>query len=261
MISLTQPDPSLCTREQVQAYFDNTLVDRYLHLHYAAPDNDLDPLLRHGMGFPARMATRTVLAAQANGVHFGRVLDVGCAVGGVSFALSAHFAEVVGVDNSDRFIDTAWELARRGRHNYEVIESGDDRTTMTAVVSPYAHRDRVRFEVADVTRLDAELGVFDVVVVSDVLCRLRQPRDFVARLTDLVEPGGLIVFATPWSWGIEHTPRPEWIDGFDELAACLSAEHELVSRSTETTTLRLHARRYEVIFPELTVWRRRPAQS
>ena len=44
-----------------------------------------------------------------------RVLDLGCAVGGASFALSRTFGRVVGLDYSQAFVDAANALKARAR--------------------------------------------------------------------------------------------------------------------------------------------------
>ena len=41
-----------------------------------------------------------------------RALDLGCAVGRASFELARYFEDVVGVDYSQAFVDTANELKR-----------------------------------------------------------------------------------------------------------------------------------------------------
>jgi len=92
-----------------------------------------------------------------------RALDLGTGTGGAAFAIARRFpeAEVVGADISDRMI----EQARRN--------ATDDL------------RNRVRFEVADASKLPYEDGAFDLVGLSnmipffDELERVTAPRGFL----------------------------------------------------------------------------------
>jgi SAM-dependent methyltransferase len=243
-------------------YESEEMLDRYLLLHYGTVSESLaDGLPRESVGFPQRIAERLVRVARDHDVPLRRALDAGCAVGGATFALSKHFDEVVGIDASRRFIDAATRLARTGTLAYLRRDGAGRTSPLTATVEPRARRDRTRFEWGDLTDLDSGLGAFDALLVSNVLCRLSRPRAFLDRLTSLLLPGGVVLFATPWSWSDEHTPESQWVDGVEALADALGPEYQLIGRDDELATLRIHARRYEVIRPEITIWHRDRAST
>jgi ubiquinone/menaquinone biosynthesis C-methylase UbiE len=95
-----------------------------------------------------------------------RALDLGTGTGGAAFAIARRFpeAEVVGADISDRMIEQA-------RRNVT-----DDL------------RNRVRFEVADASKLPYEDGAFDLVGLSNMI-------PFFDELDRVLAPGGLLIFA------------------------------------------------------------------
>jgi SAM-dependent methyltransferase len=95
-----------------------------------------------------------------------RALDLGTGTGGAAFAIAKRFpdTEVVGVDLAEQMI----EQARRNL--------------------PEALRDRVRFEVADASKLPYGDGSFDLVGLSNMI-------PFFDELDRVVAPGGFLIVA------------------------------------------------------------------
>lgn len=56
------------------------------------------------MSFPQKNATMLSDMARQSGAAMGRVLDLGCSVGGGSFELTRNYKEVVGIDISSRCV-------------------------------------------------------------------------------------------------------------------------------------------------------------
>jgi len=102
-----------------------------------------------------------------------RVLDVGCASGALGAALKARQeCEVVGVELEEAYAqDAASRLDRVVNADLEELSARDD--------------------------LEAELGRFDCLVAGDILEHLREPRQVLARLATLLEPGGTAVISLP----------------------------------------------------------------
>ena len=95
-----------------------------------------------------------------------RALDLGTGTGGAAFALARRFpaAEVVGADLAEGMI----EEARRNR--------------------PDELRDRVRFELADASKLPYEEGSFDLVGLSNMI-------PFFDELARVLAAGGFLIVA------------------------------------------------------------------
>ena len=253
-------------------YDTNELLFQYLTLHFAtAAETAPGPMIHPDVvNFPRRTAEAISAAAARYGVETSRALDIGCAVGGASFELGRVFREVIGVDLSESFVSTARTLQTDGRFPYSMRMEGDLLLPMEAVVDAALDRGRVSFRQADACSLPADLGSFAAVLSSNLLCRLPSPGALLGRLggpRGLVKPGGLLLNISPWSWMENFTPKSAWLGGSvvdgsarrssDGLAEALRGEFELLETYDFPLIIREHARKFQYITPEATLWRRR----
>jgi putative 4-mercaptohistidine N1-methyltranferase len=232
-------------------YESDRLVREYLLFHYGEPEEVLP--WKHGpreaLGFAAR-CVRELLNSSSVG-RDARALDVGCAVGRSSFELAGHCREVIGIDYSHAFVAAAAKVRTEGAVIYEYAVEGDHTARATARVPAGIDVSRVSFEVGNAMNLRADLGAFDVVLAANLLCRLPDPRVFLARLPELVKPGGQLLLTTPFTWLAEFTPREKWIGGTgelestDELTQLLEPHFELKLSKELPFLIREHARKYQ----------------
>jgi putative 4-mercaptohistidine N1-methyltranferase len=232
-------------------YETDRLVREYLLFHYGEPDEILP--WKHGpreaLGFAVR-GVRELLNSSSVG-RDARALDVGCAVGRSSFELAGHCREVIGVDFSAAFIAAADKIRTAGSLDYTFAVEGHRTASATARVPAGVEAVRVKFEVGDAMNLRAGLGTFDVVLAANLLCRLPDPRVFLARVPDLVKPGGQLLLTTPFTWLAEFTPRDKWIGGTgdlesaDELTRLLEPHFELKLSKEIPFLIREHARKFQ----------------
>lgn len=144
----------------------------------------------------------------------GRVLDVGCGVGGLRDHV-AHlpFAEWVGVDLSEEAVAQAQAV-------------GFDRSS---------------FRVADATRPDGGLGTFDTVVLNEVVYYFPDVTAGLAGVEALVRPGGAVVTS------VFRQPGDRWIwkqlDARFELVDRVWARNERNVRAPRGWQVALHRRR------------------
>jgi len=244
-------------------YESDRLVREYLLFHYGEPDEVLP--WKHGpreaLGFAAR-CVREMLNSSSVG-RDARALDVGCAVGRSSFELAGHCREVIGIDYSQAFVAAAAKVCAEGAVDYEYAVEGDRTARATARVPPGIDASRVKFEVGDAMNLRADLGSFDVVLAANLLCRLPDPHVFLARLPDLVKPGGQLLLTTPFTWLAEFTPRDKWIGGrgemesAEELTRLLEPHFELKLSKELPFLIREHARKFQWSLAWGTRWVRR----
>ncbi|WP_148862818.1 putative 4-mercaptohistidine N1-methyltransferase [Marinobacter fonticola] len=191
-------------------YETDELLAQYLDFHYG-PEH-------FGVPNYPRACAELAIAASGNGAR-ERALDLGCAVGRSSFELARGFAEVIGVDLSERFIEAASKLAEQGAKDYRVPDEGDltvDRQVDLNQLGLADARKRVRFVPGDASQVDPALGHFDLVFAGNLIDRLEDPAAFLARMSDLVRPGGVLVITSPYTLLAEYTPRSNWIGGFTE---------------------------------------------
>ena len=248
-------------------YETDKLLAEYLLFHYGTPEEVLPwaggP--REALGYPVRCVSECVDAARLP--EKARALDLGCAVGRSAFELARHCGEVIGVDFSRRFIAAAETLRRDGTLEYLRADEGALTTPCCAMVPPEIERGRVRFETGDAMELRADLGAFDVVLMANLIDRLREPQRCLARLGALVKAGGQLIIMSPYTWLEEFTPRANWLGGLerdgrrvttrDGLEAALAQDFQLIATRDLPFLIREHARKFQWSVAEATIWHRR----
>lgn len=249
-------------------YYDSERgASEYLLFHYGASGLRPPPGCAPDMAaeFPARCVSQGLDAARLP--SNARGLDLGCAVGRSSFELARRCEEVIGIDFSATFIELANCLRRRGSLRFHSTEEGGLTQPRRAVVPGGIDRGRVKFEVGDAMRLRPDLGKFDVVFMANLIDRLEEPLRCLRQLPELLNKGGQLIIASPYTWLAGYTPKKNWLGGFsregravktwDTLRRILSPDFKLVRRRDTPFLLREHARKYQLGISETTSWLRK----
>ena len=244
-------------------YETTKALSEYLLFHYGKPGEVLPWDFGPGdaLDYPARCVSECVsvdrLPADA------RALDLGCAVGRSTFELARHCTEATGIDLSERFIDAASQLQRDGRLDYSFAVEGELGQAAVAEVPDGIDRARVRFEQGDATFLRDGLGLFDVVLMANLLDRLPCPAKCLEQLPGLVAADGQLVIATPCTWLEEYTPKANWLGGsqalgqartLDTLREILAPDFTLDAEWDLPFLIREHARKYQWSVAQATRW-------
>ena len=237
-------------------YESNRTLGEYLLFHFGSreeqfpwPEGPLDAL-----DFPRRTVEELIDPTSS----IENALDVGCAVGRSSFVLSELADSVLGVDYSSSFIDAAKAISESGELDYEYHEEADRWKKGKAIIDRIT--DNLQFEVGDACNLRDDLGSFDLVHAANLLCRLPEPQAFLARLTELVSPGGQLLLTTPFTWLEEFTPQERWIKDEDcasSLKQILNPFFELEYEKNMPFLLREHRRKFQYAMALGMRWRRK----
>ncbi|MBZ9640905.1 bifunctional 2-polyprenyl-6-hydroxyphenol methylase/3-demethylubiquinol 3-O-methyltransferase UbiG [Streptomyces sp. PSKA30] len=149
------------------------------------------------------------------GTDVARALDVGCNVGGLSYALSEWVGDqVVGVDISPRAVDVAKAVARNRGGTFHVAEQGPFTREVRIRLNRAASRADLAYEVRDAERLRGFAIGFDAVVLSNVLDRVNDPTAYLGQFldsADVLRSGGLLMVACPWSWEPRFSHPDAWL--------------------------------------------------
>ena len=97
--------------------------------------------------------------------------------------------------------------------------------------------------------------------------RLYEPNKFLKKIETLVNPGGLLILTSPYTWLEEFTSKEEWVGGFkrdgenlktiDGLIEALSPHFDLVADPNDIPfVIRETARKFQHSIAQMTVWRR-----
>lgn len=240
-------------------YESDALVAQYCYAHYG-PDH-------FGIAnFP--LACARVCIDLTEGRNRGRALDLGCAVGRASFELAGKFDGVAGMDFSSRFIETATRIKTEGVFPFLLTEEGEimsRRLASLAELGLDGCREKVEFSRADACDLPEQCKGYDLVLAANLIDRLHSPRRFLAGIGQRINPGGLLVITSPYTWLEEFTRREEWLGGYledgaetttlDGLAAGLSSRFRMLCPPRDIPfVIRETRRKFQHSIAEMTVW-------
>lgn len=192
-----------------------------------------------------------------------RALDLGCAVGASCFELSKNFDEVIGIDLSSTFIQTANEMKVVKKLSYKAPLQGRLTIDRTAQLDEKANPENCKFVVGDALAVDEALGTFDAVLAANLIDRVPHPHLLLTNFSRLVNKNGILILLSPYSWWEQAADVSEWVGGKDGVRTedavkkVLSANgFAFVSEGDEPFLIRDHERRYQVGFSHRTVWRK-----
>ena len=203
-------------------YESDTQVSQYSEFHYGDE--------YYGVANFAKASAEFCIQQMA-GRASARALDLGCAVGRSTFELATHFDHVDGVDFSARFIKTAFSMQERGEVRYNLIEEGELTSFKSRKLSAMGLEntvDKVSFSQGDACNLKPQLTGYDLIFMGNLIDRVYSPRKVLADMSERLNPGGLLIIASPFTWLEEYTERNEWLGGYkDENGETLSSTDAL----------------------------------
>jgi putative 4-mercaptohistidine N1-methyltranferase len=251
------------------SYESEAILNFYLQFHYGIgaelyPYATFGQEIREALAFIRNVAQKFQVYAPVN--INGRVLDLGCAVGGSCFELSKFFPEVIGIDLSRAFIAAANRIKQEKSITYDSILQGEVTVRRTANLDSDVNPSRVSFRVEDAIKLCPSIGTFDAILCCNLLDRVTDPRKLLDTFPLLINQGGVLVFLTPFSWFEKYTPHDKWIGGRAGETKCCEEQLkeimsdnglELLEEENVPFVIPEHIRRYQLGVSYCTVWRRK----
>jgi len=169
-----------------------------------------------------------------------------------------------------RFPETFYLRAERLRHplRYLLTEEGELVSYHEVTLEQFgltAIKDKVEFYQADACNLPAKFTGYDLVLAANLIDRLYSPRRFLEMIPDRMNPGALLVIASPYTWRTEFTHREEWLGGYrfggenftrlEGLKEALAPRFRLLGEPQEIPfIIREHRRKFQHSLSEVTVW-------
>ena len=247
--------------QQTSHYETDRLVSEYAEFHYGNEYFDVP-------NFPKALAR---LAIEAMGDRPARkALDLGCATGRATFELARHFDQVTGIDFSTHFIRLGIQLAEQGRLRYTTVDEGElvsykERSLADLGLDKVSSK--VEFYQGDACNLKPVFAGYDLILAANLIDRLYSPAIFLKSVHDRLNPGGLLLIASPYTWLPEHTKREEWVGGFkkdgenfttlDGLKAMLGTHFRLLREPLSVPfVIRETKRKFQHTLSEVTLWER-----
>ncbi len=247
---------------QVDVYESDPLIAQYCESHYGDE--------YYGVECFPKAIGRFCIQQMENRPRV-KALDLGCSVGRAAFELAREFDEVVGLDFSARFIRIGVEMKERGHIRYRRIEEGElasYRETRLDDLGLSDTAERVSFQQADACNLKPLYQGYDLVLAANLIDRLPSPRKFLSMIHERINPGGLLVLTSPYSWDEAFTKKDEWLGGIrvaGEPFTTLEGLHECLGQhfapigepAAIPFVLRETRRKFQHTTSEVTVWQRR----
>lgn len=190
-------------------------------------------------------------------------LDLGCAVGGLTFRLGEKFEDVSGVDLSQSFIDVAEKLRVDSQLSQDLPLSCGKPREETFYLPNNCNSARVNFQESDAESfLTESKHQFDLIAAIHLICRVPRPFSLLKNIQNRLSDSGSIILATPHSWDKNRTAN-------EDFDCSLHSQHEinrminemltsvkLVYKTEEYFNLRIHDRLEYRISSEISVYRK-----
>lgn len=255
----------VCTDRPVvlteDVYESDALVSQYCEFHYGQEYFGVP-------SFPVQLAEicRDFCADRT----VNRALDLGCATGRATFELARFCGHVTGIDFSARFVRVGHQLQQQGFTRYAIAEEGDLVSYHEKTLAQFGLDDlrgRVEFWQGDAHNLKEQFTGYDLVLAANLIDRLVDPALFLRHIADRVNPGGLLVITSPYTWLEEFTARDSWLGGkkvdgenvttLEGLRQALLPAFAPVGEPRDVEfVIRETRRKFQHSVAQLTVWRR-----
>jgi 5-histidylcysteine sulfoxide synthase/putative 4-mercaptohistidine N1-methyltranferase len=243
------------------SYEDDTSVNQYIEFGWGSEYFDIP-------NFP-KECIKEALIYMKNKDRL-KALDIGCAIGRSSFELAREFSQVVGLDYSARFIQSATRLKEDKSIKYKISTEGDLVEYKTIRLKDFELEDessKVSFFQADACNLKPLYSGYDLIFAGNLIDRLYSPKKFLQDISHRLVDGGIFIIVSPYTWLEEFTPKSEWIGGYikdqknyttlNGLQDILQKEFELIATKDIPFVIRETQRKFQHTLSQMSVWQKR----
>jgi len=247
--------------ESDNIYESDALVSQYCDFHYGETYFDVANFAKKCAELAAHYAQDTAMR---------QALDIGCATGRSTFELAHFFDEVVGIDFSARFIQAGVTLKEQGAIHFERAQEGELRTKVSVSLEALALEDvakRVSFFQGDACNLKAHFKGYDLIMANNLIDRLYEPQRFLQSIHERLNPEGVLVLTSPYTWSESYTQKAFWLGGYvneageavhtlQTLQALLNEHLTLVATHEVPFVIRETARKYQHTLSQMSIWKK-----
>ena len=160
----------------------------------------------------------------------GPMIDIGCSVGRTTFALAGKYqALTLGIDVNFSMLRMAHKVLREGIVQYPLKRIGIvyDRQEFKA---EFANSELVDFWACDALALPFAENTFEFASGFNVFDSVTSPRDLLASIEYVLQPGGWALLATPYDWSPAATPIETWVGGHSKRGPDRGAAEPLLKK-------------------------------
>ena len=144
----------------------------------------------------------------------GDALDVGCAVGRLSFDLAATHDHVIGLDTSIAFIRKAREILAKKQLSFDLIVEGHITEPRTFRFDESQDFTNVDFIVADALALPFRERAFATTAAINLLEKVPDPLKHLTEINRVLQDrSAMFLFSDPFSWDEAVSSPERWLSG------------------------------------------------
>ena len=204
-IAVLVPDKTLPIIRGVEGYNSYAMLSSYLWSHYSEFFNGsvaTDAYKKWAAGFTAQE---------------GWALDIGCAVGRLTFEMSKTHDRAVGIDTSISFIRAARDLVSRKRLEFDLIMEGNIMERQSCDLDPGFEFGNTEFVVADAMALPFRSHCFATTSSVNILEKVPDPAKHLSEANRVMEKAcARFLFSDPFSWDEAVSRTDLWLGGRNE---------------------------------------------
>lgn len=165
-----------------------------------------------------------------NDIPAGPRMDVGCSVGGMSFAMADRSNELVlGIDLNFAMLRLAQQVLSNGRVRYPRRRIGGVFDQREFAVS-YRNSKNVDFWACDATALPFPKSQFALATALNVLDCISSPLGMLQSLSEVLSQNGRLIASTPYDWSAGATPFEAWLGGHSQRGPDAGAAEPILRR-------------------------------
>jgi SAM-dependent methyltransferase len=201
-VAVVLPERSMPVVSDASGYNSKNMLSPYLWSHFCDlfKDPDATDAYRRWSSF----------FRKTDGV----ALDIGCAVGRLSFELSKTHSRVIGIDTSISFIEKARQLLHEKRLDFDLVVEGFITEKRSCELDAAFNYDHIDFIVADALALPFPRRLFSTVTSVNILEKVSSPIGHLIEINRVLkEEKAMFVFSDPFSWDEAFSLPGEWLSG------------------------------------------------
>lgn len=247
-------------KEMADIYESDELVAQYCEFQYGDTHFGVE-----------NFAIKTAEISSKYALNKGKALDLGCATGRASYELAREFDEVEGIDFSVRFVQVGAKLKSDGYVAFSCKEEGELVTNKKVSLNELGYEklaQKVSFWQGDACNMKNEFTGYDLVMATNLIDRLYDPRLFLDTIDERLNKDGILVITSPYTWQESSTKKEFWLGGFQDaeghdvktiesLENILGDKFTLVHKEDVDFVIKETARKYQHTISELSVWKKK----
>lgn len=144
-----------------------------------------------------------------NGKKLGKSLDMGCAVGGYTFAMAQHSDLAIGLDTCFPAVRMAAEIQRTNRIRYPKMRR---HKFFQKISYKFEAPQNAIFLTADAMDPPFEAETFDLVAGLNIIENVKIPLVLLGQMDALLKKSGIMLFSSPYEWQEAFSNSEEWLE-------------------------------------------------